>query len=191
MNKRHSAVTDWGLQQVTLEKHYTVLDVGCGGGRTIQKLAAMVGEGKVYGIDYSSASVDAARSTNASGITEGRVDIQLGSVSRLAFADETFDVVTAVETHYYWPNLIEDLREIGRVLRPGGCLVVIAETYKGRTMDALYRPVMRLLRANYLSVDEHRNLFSAAGYSDVAVSVEEKKGWICVAGRRPITSTTG
>jgi ubiquinone/menaquinone biosynthesis C-methylase UbiE len=191
MNRRHSALTDWGLHQVTLEKTYTVLDVGCGGGRTIEKLAAMVDEGKVYGIDYSSASVGAARRTNSSGIREGRVDIQLGSVSRLPFPGETFDVVTAVETHYYWPKLIEDLREIRRVLRPGGYLLIIAETYKGRTLDALYRPVMKLLRANYLSVDEHRNLFSAAGYSDVAVSVEEKKGWICVAGRRLTTSTSG
>jgi SAM-dependent methyltransferase len=187
MNRRHSKVTDWGLQHISLEKRFTVLDVGCGGGRTIQKLAAAAAEGKVYGIDYSAASVAAARRTNAGQIAEGRVDIQQGSVSHLPFRDGTFDVVTAVETHYYWPNLAEDLREIRRVLNPGGRFVVIAETYKGRRFDVLYWPAMKLLRANYLSANEHRELFSAAGFSEIKVMEQAKKGWICVVGRRPLT----
>jgi len=186
MNARHSRVTDWGLQQVPLEKHFTMLDVGCGGGRTIQKLAAIASEGKVYGIDHSAASVAAARGANAQTIAEDRVDIQQGSVSDLPFPNNMFDVVTAVETHYYWPDLIADLREIRRVLKPGGRLVVIAETYKGRRFDAFFRPAMKLLRATYLSVSEHREMLSAAGYSGTAVLEEPKKGWICAIGRRPM-----
>src|SRR6516225_7678745 len=105
MNVRHSGVTDWGLKHLPLEKGSTILDIGCGGGRAIAKMAAVAGDGKVYGIDYSAASVAAARSANAPGIEAGRVDIQQASVSHLSFPDGTFDVVTAVETHYYWPNL--------------------------------------------------------------------------------------
>src|SRR4051794_10563316 len=104
MNVRHSSVTDWGLQYVSLDKHFTMLDVGCGGGRTVDKLAAIASEGKVFGIDYSAASVAAARRTNARWIQAGRADVQQGSVSRLPYPDGTFDVVTAVETHYYWPD---------------------------------------------------------------------------------------
>jgi SAM-dependent methyltransferase len=186
MNVRHSRLTDWGLRQVPLEKHFTMLDVGCGGGRTIQKLAAIASEGKVYGIDHSAASVAAARGANAQSIAGGRVDIQQGSVSDLPFPDGMFDVVTAVETHYYWPDLVRDLREIWRVLKPGGRLVVIAETYKGRRFDAFFRPAMKLLRATYLSVNGHREMLSAAGYSETAVLEESKKGWICAIGRRPL-----
>ena len=65
MNLRHSRVTDWGLGHLRFEKGFTILDVGCGGGRTIEKLAAIAGEGKVYGIDYSAASVAVARRKNA------------------------------------------------------------------------------------------------------------------------------
>jgi SAM-dependent methyltransferase len=186
MNVRHSRVTDWGLRHVPLERHFTILDVGCGGGRTIQKLAALASEGKVYGIDYSAASVAAARRTNARRLEAGRVEIQQAAVSRLPFPDGSFDVVTAVETHYYWPNLVADLREIRRVLKPGGRLAIIAEAYKGRWSDILNRPAMMLLRARYLSVGEHRDLFTAAGYSDVVVSEERRKGWICAVGRRPV-----
>jgi len=185
MNARHSALTDWGLKQVPLESDFRILDVGCGGGRTIDKLAAAASAGKVDGIDYSAASVAEARSTNARWIEAGRVEIQPGSVSQLPFPERSFDLVTAVETHYYWPDLNADLREVLRVLKPGGRVVLIAETYKGRSMDFIYRPAMMLLQANYLSVDEHRNLLVAAGYSEVVVHEERRKGWICAVGIRP------
>lgn len=186
MNVRHSHLTDWGLGQVPLANDFRILDIGCGGGRTIEKLAAVASAGKVFGIDYSAASVAAARNTNARWLEAGRVAIQQGSVSHLPFPDGSFDVATAVETHYYWPDLEADLREVLRVLKPGGRLVIIAETYKGRRFDFLYRPAMMLLRANYLSVDEHRQLLAAAGFSEVAVLEERGKGWLCAVGRRPL-----
>jgi len=49
MNRHHSKLTDWGLSHVEIEKTDTILDVGCGGGRTISKLAAMASDGKVHG----------------------------------------------------------------------------------------------------------------------------------------------
>ena len=64
MNASHSRVTDWGLQHVRIQKDFTVLDVGCGGGRTIQKMAALAANGKVYGIAYANGSVAASRAKN-------------------------------------------------------------------------------------------------------------------------------
>jgi SAM-dependent methyltransferase len=185
MNSRHSPLTDWGLTHVRVEKPFTILDVGCGGGRTIRKLAALVSEGKVYGIDYSAASVAVARRTNVALIEAGRVEIQHGSVSRLPFPDATFDLVSAVETHYYWPTPVADMREILRVLKPGGSLVIIAEAYKGRRFDTLYQPAMKLLRATYLTVREHHELLAAAGYAAIEVREERRKGWLCAVGTRP------
>src|SRR2546421_12862116 len=99
MNRHHSKLTDWGLSHVSIKKTDTILDVGCGGGRTIDKLAATATDGKVYGIDYSEDSVAAARRMNARLIDPpsvraglalrlpragiGRVEIQHGSVSHL------------------------------------------------------------------------------------------------------------
>ena len=182
----HSSVTDWGLNHVQIEKRFTILDVGCGGGRTIQKLAAIAAEGKLFGVDYAKGSVAASREKNARLIKAGRVEIRQASVSQLPFPDDKFDLATAVETQYYWPDLVKDMQEILRVLKPGGTLIIIAESYKGGRYDKLQRPVMRLLRSTHLSVDGHRELFSTAGYTDVQMFEEHDKGWICGMGRKPL-----
>lgn len=185
MNRRHSPLTEWGLSHVQIASDYTMLDVGCGGGRTIARLAAAAPDGKVYGVDHAPASVEATRRHNASAIALGRVDVRLASVSTLPFDANTFDIATAIETHYYWPSLDDDVREILRVLKPGGTLLLIAETYRGRRFDWMYRPAMALLGATYLTAKEHGDVFSRAGFSDVEVFEERRRGWICATGVKP------
>jgi SAM-dependent methyltransferase len=185
MNLGHSTMTDWGLQQVAVPKNATILDVGCGGGRTVQKLVELAPEGKVAGLDYSAASVSVSRNTNADSIAAGRVRIEEGSVAALPFPDCTFDVVTAVETHYYWPDLPANVREILRVLKPGSTFALIAETYRGGPFRFVYGIVMPLLRAAFLSQAEHRDLLTQAGFAEVTIKHVSGKNWICVTGRRP------
>jgi ubiquinone/menaquinone biosynthesis C-methylase UbiE len=187
MNKSHSKLTDWGLAHISVDKHDIILDVGCGGGRTVSKLAAIATEGKVYGVDYSEESVAATMRFNALGIDIGRVEAHRGSVSQLPFSDGMFDLVTAVETHFWWPDVPLGMREIFRVLKPRGALIVIAEIYKGaNTVSARLaekyasRTVMTLL-----SYDEHRQLFANTGFSSVQVATESNKGWICTTGKKP------
>jgi SAM-dependent methyltransferase len=182
MNLSHAGLTNWGLTHASIQLPDTILDVGCGGGRTIDTMAKAASQGRVFGVDYSATSVGVARRVNAAAIDAGRVCVQQGSVSALPFAAATFDLVTAVETHYYWPDLLSDLREIRRVLKPDGRVVLIAEAYRGRRADWLYRPAMRLLRAEYLTVDEHRAVLESAGYVNVEVHTEPSKGWLCAVG---------
>lgn len=184
MNASHAAVTQWGLEHIPIEENSTILDIGCGGGRTIDRLASRT-RGKVCGVDYSEVSVATAREMNERAIAEGRVDIQQATVSQLPFADAMFDIAIAVETHYYWPDLPRDVQEVMRVLKRGGKFVIIAETYRGRRNDWLYRPMMtRVLGAAYLTPDEHRQLLVDAGYADVQLFDEKARGWICAIGNR-------
>ena len=186
MNSRHSKVTDWGLSHASIGKEDIVLDVGCGGGRTVSKLAAIATQGRVYGIDHSTESVAMAMRTNKQWIDIARVEVREASVSRLPFSEGAFDVITAVETHFWWPALPTDLREVLRVLKPGGRLIIIAEVYKGAaafTSKAAERYSEKTGMA-LLSVEEHRELFTDAGYSDVQVITEPSKGWICCIGSK-------
>ena len=190
MNRRHSKLTDWGLKHVSINSDAMILDIGCGGGSTIHKLAAIAVKGKVYGLDYSKTSVALSRKTNQEGINAGRVEIRHGSVSHLPFPNQMFDLATAVETHFYWPDLPADMREVLRVLRPGGALVFLAEVYKGGKYDRRVQRFAELMQemnfpyAN-LSVDEHRELLFRGGFTDVQVIEEFDKGWICGIGKRP------
>jgi ubiquinone/menaquinone biosynthesis C-methylase UbiE len=183
MNHRHSTLTDWGLSHVTVRKTDAVLDIGCGGGRTVQKLAALATEGRVRGIDFSETSVETSRATNATAIAESRVSIELASVEKLPFPDRTFDLVTAVETHYYWPDLPANLREVLRVLKPGGTLVIIMEAYRRGWFPTPSALAMWLLRAHYLTVAEHQAFLTSAGFRDVKAVEDRSQGWLCVWGR--------
>jgi len=187
MNSHHSKVTDWGLNHISIGQQSTILDAGCGGGRTVSKLAAAATQGKVYGIDFSSESVKAATRMNRKSIAEGRVEIREESVSKLSFSDGMFDLITAVETHIWWPDLPGDMREILRVLKPGGTLVVISEVYKGATalVSRMAEKYAHVTGMSLLTVEEHRELFSNAGYSEVKIDADPRKGWICVIGKRP------
>lgn len=187
MNISHSRLTDWGLNHIRIGDEFTILDVGCGGGRTIQKLAAAAPRGTIYGIDYASGSVAAARAKNRDLTKAGRVHVERASVSQLPFPPDKFDLVTAVETQYYWPDLVKDMQEVLRTLKPGGVLAIIAESYKGGgASSAVQRPVMKLLNSSNLGVQDQRELFARAGYEDVQVFEDRSKGWICVLGRKPV-----
>ena len=183
MNYSHSRLTDWGLEHVQIGRDFTILDVGCGG-RTVQKLASRVPNGKVHGVDYAAGSVISSRATNAERIRAGRVEIQEASVSRLPFPDNTFDLITAIETQYYWPNLLEDMREILRVLKPGGTLAVIVEAYRKESGGAVLGSVMKVLGGAQLSIPEQRALFADAGYADTEIFEEPRKGWLCAVGKK-------
>ena len=185
MNKGHSAMTDWGLLHVSVKPQDHILDIGCGGGRTVQKLAKMASQGKVWGVDFSDQSVAVSRRTNRKAIRAGHVEIQQGSVSDLPFTDAQFDLVTAVETHYFWPDLTADLREVFRVVKPGGKLLMIAAVYKTEMFDERNQQWIQYGNMTYLAREEFEMLFKQAGFMDVETFTHDDRGWISCLGHKP------
>jgi ubiquinone/menaquinone biosynthesis C-methylase UbiE len=187
MNSRHSRVTDWGLSHVKVGARDIVLDVGCGGGRTVAKLAAAAPDGKVYGVDHSEASLTVDRKNNAKQIAAGHIEIRSGSVSQLPFPDAMFDLISAVETHFFWPNLSGDVREVARLLKPGGTFLIIAEIFKGAP-SAMARAAAKhapKYGMALLTPDEHRELLASAGLANIEVLTVPEKSWICAKGTKP------
>jgi len=184
MNSGHSMMTWWGLCHLSIKKDNVILDVGCGGGRTVNRLAQIAVEGKVYGIDFSESSVKVSEKTNRDLIKAGRVEIRQGAVSDLPFSDDTFDLVTAVETYYFWPDLNSDLQEVRRVLKPGGRLLIVVEAYKGSKYEERNLKWVEAGNMAYHSLQEIKDLLTNADYTDVEVFEEYEKGWSCAIGKK-------
>jgi SAM-dependent methyltransferase len=184
MNISHYQLTAWGLSHLSIEKQDTILDIGCGGGGTVHKLAKIATNGKVYGIDFSNESVTVSRMTNQQFIQMGRVEILQSSVSCLPFSDSMFDLVTAVNSHNYWPDLVTDMQEILRILKLGGKLMIIGSVYKGGKHDKRNKKFAELITIAFPSVKEVREAFLKAGYSEVQMFEKYDWGWICGIGRK-------
>ena len=180
MNLGHAGLTRWGLSQVEIPEDAHVLDIGCGGGRNLETLASKVRGGKAVGIDYSEDAVAVARKRNEKLIAGGRVEVLHGSVSALPFSDATFDCVTAVETYYFWPDMAADLAEVRRVMKPNGQLVIIAAMYLGSKFDKRNRKVIKAGNLRCFPAQQFEDTLQQAGFAQVAVTTEPRKGWICV-----------
>ena len=103
MNCWHGPLTNWGLGYVPFQDEWTILDVGCGGGRTLKRLLGRSKGATVHGIDISDESVAKARKVNAD-LLDTRVFVRQGSAAALPYADCTFDLVTAVVNNFYGKN---------------------------------------------------------------------------------------
>jgi len=182
MNIGHSKVTQWGLNHVSTNKDDTILDIGCGGGKTVNTLADRATEGKIYGIDYSEDCVSVASKINKKLIDAGRVEILHASVESLPFPNDSFDLVTAVESYYFWPNLINNLKEIRRVLKPGGSVILINACYRDERFEKRNANLARMGNFTYHLPEEFREFLRDAGYSSIQIDVLENKNWITAIG---------
>ena len=164
MNIGHNKLRNWGLSHISIEPDAKILDIGCGGGRALQELAMSAPKGKVHGIDYSEDMVQLGRKVNKALIKSGLVEIQYGTVSSLPFPDNVFDLATAFETYYFWPNLGDDLEEIRRVLKPKGTLLLVNEVYRDDRFQERNARWAKLITMQIHAPDEYRDFLSKAGY---------------------------
>ena len=133
MNKGHEKLAKWGRSYLNIDEAYTVLDLGCGGGRNIEYFLTKAD--KVYGLDHSEASVKMASERNKEAIESGRCKILLGDVKSLPFEDESIDAVTAFETIYFWNDIEECFKEIHRVLKKDGKFLICNEISSMKRKD--------------------------------------------------------
>jgi SAM-dependent methyltransferase len=95
----------------------SVLDAGCGTGGFIKRLKVRYPKWTFTGLDYSAVACDLARQRTAETIVQG-------SILELPFADQSFDAVVTADVLYHLPDDSVALKEIYRVLKPGGIIVM-------------------------------------------------------------------
>ena len=158
MNLCHAPLTNWGLKLVGIHDGWTMLDIGCGGGATLQRLLKWSKGAQVYGIDISEESVAKAKKVNAK-VLDKQVFVTQGSAEKLPYEDGKFDLVTAVETVYFWPNLSDCLKEVRRVLKLSGKFAIMVEVVDG---DSVWTNVVEGMTA--YSPEELKSKLEDAGF---------------------------
>ncbi len=187
MNLCHAPLTNWGLKLVDIQDGWTMLDIGCGGGATLKRLLKRskaaskrvqsqtlsfaereqarpkVKEAQVYGIDISEESVAKAKKVNAKMLNK-QVFVCQGSAEKLPYENGKFDLVTAVETVYFWPNLPDCLQEVRRVLKPGGKFAIMVEVVDS---DSMWTNVVDGMTA--YSPKELKSMLDDAGFTQTEI----------------------
>ena len=180
MNLCHRPLARWGLSHLRIAPDAAVLDCGCGGGANIRKLLKKCPGGVVKGIDYSPVSVEKAQEVNRQAIREGRCTVLQGSVADMLFADDWFDMVTAFETVYFWPDLPRCFREVFRVLKSGGTFLICNEC-SDPVKDSKWPELI-----NGMTVygdTQLKDALEQAGFRDVQTR-RNRMGWLCVTARK-------
>ena len=180
MNQQHAKLTLWGLSKITVGPEFVILDVGCGGGKTMGKLAKMAPQGKVFGLDYSLDMVKFSKKTNKTLVGKSRVEIIQGSVEKIGFREDFFDLVTACETYYFWKKFPDALKEIKRVLKPGGKLLLVNEL-KYRATPA---KVIKETHVKLFSLEEIRRTLQTIGFVGVRVFTEVDSDWNAIVAQK-------
>lgn len=181
MNLGHRALAHWGLRFLNIPKDANVLDCGCGGGANIKRLLKACPQGIVKGIDYSPVSVKKARKINETAIAEGRCAVLCGNVARMLFAGAWFDLVTAFETVYFWPDLPQCFREVYRVLKPGGTFFICNEC--SGDIERGNKWMNRIEGMTIYTDVQLKSILEQAGFHTIQIHKNEK-GWLCILARK-------
>ena len=191
MNESHESLAQWGVSHLDISKDDVILDIGCGGGVNVERFLSMT-ENNVYGLDYSEIAVEKSTKLNQDAIDEGRCEVIQGSVSELPFDDNTFDIVTGFETVYFWPDFVNDCKEVRRVLKDDGIMFICNEAIPDEE-DERQKELIDLLDMKIFSEDEFDEYLREAGFSDIicfsksgpdSVDRELVTGWLCVIARK-------
>ncbi|MBO7242027.1 MAG: methyltransferase domain-containing protein [Methanobrevibacter sp.] len=191
MNESHESLAQWGVSHLDISKDDVILDIGCGGGVNVERFLSMT-ENKVYGLDYSEIAVEKSTKLNQDAIDEGRCEVIQGSVSELPFEDKTFDIVTGFETVYFWPDFVNDCKEVRRVLKDDGIMFICNEAIPDEE-DERQKELIDLLDMKIFSEDEFDEYLREAGFSDIicfsksgpdSLNRELVTGWLCVIARK-------
>jgi SAM-dependent methyltransferase len=163
MERDHLPIVEPMLAMMALRPDETVLDAGCGTGWLCRLLARKVPEGRVLGIDVSDEMIRRAREASTGFNNTTFVTAGVDSIPAEA---ESFTRAVSVESAYYWPRPAQGLREISRVLRPGGSAWVLINYYRDNPYCHQWAAVFTI-PTQLLSADEWAGLFTQAGFTNV------------------------
>ncbi len=168
MNKNHEPISEFAFEYVDVGKNDMILDIGCGGGVNIEKFLKLTAN-NVDGLDYSDVSVKESIKRNQIAIDDKKCRIIQADVSDMPIDDEAYDLVSAFETIYFWPDIANTFREVSRIIKPNGQFMIAQGTdgnhpddekwlnsVEGMTVYTASELEKYLLDAGFVSVESYK-----------------------------------
>jgi ubiquinone/menaquinone biosynthesis C-methylase UbiE len=168
----HDSINKLVLPLMDLEPQDNLLDVGCGPGYFLKKHASNVRS--VAGLDLSEVMIKMATRKNRARIKAGTAEFVQGEASELPWKDNTFSVVTSTGSFVAFPKPLESLKEMYRVLRPGGRVVFSIEWNAEDGAD--HSKKIEEWGIKILSEEDIRSMMEEAGFSDISFSYKRDFG---------------
>jgi SAM-dependent methyltransferase len=162
MEESHLPIVEPTLALMNLQPTDRVLDVGCGSGWLVRRLAARVLNGSVVGIDVSDEMIRRAQLAST-GVPNAQ--FLHGTAEEIPAPPDSFTKVLSVESAYYWHDPARGLREILRVLQPGGSAWILINYYFDNPDCHQWRLHFKT-PTHLLSAAEWQERFSTAGFRD-------------------------
>ena len=155
--------------------HDTLLELGFGPGHALELMARLVPHGRIYGVDHSRVMLEQASKRNQAAMREGRVVLFRAGCDALPLENASIDKVLAVNVIYFWQDVGAVLKEIRRVLRPGGRVSIYATDADSMRKWKFAGPETHRL----YSADQLTNVMRQAGFERRAICVKKMR----IAGR--------
>lgn len=174
----HAALANWAMDALQMPHDGAILDIGCGGGANVARLLKRCPQAKAYGVDYSSVSVEKSSKVNADAIKAGRCEIKEATVANLPFMEETFNLVTAFETIYFWPDIEQSFAEVRRVMAPGATFCIVNEDDGLSGKNEKWEKMIEGMHT--YTPDEIKAHLTAAGFHNIVIRPGENKHWLMV-----------
>jgi len=165
MRRGNASLNLWLVELLAVQPQDRVLEVGFGPGVALAALLARASAGFVAGVDASALMVRQARSQHADAIAAGRLELRQGDARSLPYTDASFDRACGTHVIYFWPDAVGGVRELHRVLRPGGRLAL---GYQERErMPPASATTLSQAGAVLYGPGEVEQVVRTAGFSDV------------------------
>jgi ubiquinone/menaquinone biosynthesis C-methylase UbiE len=163
MEKGHRPIGEQAIALMNLPANARVLDIGCGSGWATRLMAEQANEGQITGIDISDEMIEIAR---ASSVDFTNVDYRVASAEALPFANGEFSHAFSMESLYYYSDIPAALKEIRRVLKPGGLFVTVIDLYEENRPSHQWIEQLKV-PVHLLSSEQYRTLLKSAGFENV------------------------
>jgi arsenite methyltransferase len=164
MEQDHLPITLPVLEKMQLVPTDNVLDVGCGSGWLSRRIAKMVPEGRVVGMDISDEMIRVAKRNS---VDQENLRFITGQVAEIPCEPNFFAHAISIESAYYWPDPAAGANEIHRVLRPGGSVWILINYYRDNPHCHQWGALLAV-PTHLFSAEEWSDLLRGTGFTQIS-----------------------